>query len=111
MLVVEDEIMVAMYIEDLLVDLGFEVAGMATSLDQALRLAQESDFDFAVLDINLDGGLSFPVADVLRQRDIPFIFASGYGVAGVREDYRDAVRIQKPFRAQDLEQAIARATK
>lgn len=108
-LVVEDEIMVAMYIEDLLTDLGFEVVGMATSLDQALRLARQSDFDFAVLDVNLDGRLSFPIADVLRERSIPFLFASGYGATGVREDYRDAVCIQKPFLAQDLAQAITRA--
>ena len=58
-LVVEDEIMVAMYVEDLLTDLGYEVAGMATALDEALGLAREGEFDFAVLDINHAGQLSF----------------------------------------------------
>ena len=105
-LVVEDEIMVAMYVEDLLTELGYEVAGLATSLDQALPLARGGEFDFAVLDINLAGQTSFPVADALRERGIPFLFASGYSSRGVSEAYRDAVRIQKPFLSQDLEQAI-----
>jgi DNA-binding response OmpR family regulator len=105
-LVVEDEIMVAMYVEDLLTDLGFEVAGLATGLDQALPLAREGEFDFAVLDINLAGQVSFPIADVLRARGIPFLFASGYGSKGVTESYRDAIRIQKPFLSRDLAQAI-----
>ena len=107
-LVVEDEIMVAMYVEDLLTELGFEVAGIATGLDQALPLAREGSFDFAVLDINLAGQLSFPVADVLRARGIPFLFASGYGSKGLSEDYRSAIRIQKPFVSRDLAQAITK---
>ncbi len=106
-LVVEDEIMVAMYVEDLLTELGFEVAGLATGLDQALPLAREGTFDFAVLDINLAGQVSFPVADVLRERGIPFLFASGYSSKGLNEAYRDAVRIQKPFLSRDLAQAVA----
>jgi hypothetical protein len=64
--------------------------------------------DFAVLDINLAGRLSFPIADVLRDRGIPFLFASGYGSNGVSDDYRNAVRIQKPFASRDLAQAIAK---
>ena len=107
-LVVEDEIMVAMYVEDLLTELGFEVAGIATGLEQALPLAREGRFDFAVLDINLAGQLSFPVADVLRERGIPFLFASGYGSRGLSEEYRSAIRIQKPFLSRDLAQAIAK---
>ena len=107
-LVVEDEMMVAMYVEDLLTELGYEVAAMASGLDQALPLAREGSFDFAVLDINLNGRLSFPIADILRDRGIPFLFASGYGSKGLNDNYRNAVRIQKPFRSRDLAQAIAR---
>lgn len=109
-LVVEDEILVAMYVEDLLIDLGFEVVAVATELEQALPLARDTAFDLAVLDINLNGKLSFPVAEVLRQRRIPFLFASGYGSRGLIEGYADAVRIQKPFRSRDLALAIERAT-
>jgi DNA-binding response OmpR family regulator len=107
-LVVEDEVMVAMYVEDLLTELGFEVIGIATGLDQAIPLAREAEFDFAVLDINLAGEMSFPVADVLRERGIPFLFASGYGSKGLIDDYRTATRIQKPFRSSDLAKAIER---
>jgi CheY-like chemotaxis protein len=105
-LVVEDEILVAMYIEDLLADLGFEVVALATDLDQALPVAREGAFDVAVLDVNLNGRASFPVAE----RRIPFLFASGYGSRGLLERWRDAVRIQKPFRGEDLAAAIRRAT-
>ena len=108
--VVEDEIMVAMYVEDLLTDLGYEVAAIATGFDQALPLARDGFFDFAVLDINLAGRLSFPIADVLRERGIPFLFASGHGSKGVSEDYRNAVRLQKPFASRDLAQAISKLT-
>jgi CheY-like chemotaxis protein len=107
-LVVEDEVMVAMYVEELLGDLGYDTVVVATALDQALSLAREAAFDFAVLDINLNGRQSFPVADVLQARGIPFLFASGYGSKGVNDNYKDAVRIQKPFRSHDLARAIDR---
>src|SRR5215207_5695703 len=99
--------MVAMYVEHLLTDLGYEVAAIATGFDQALPLARDGSFDFAVLDINLAGRLSFPLADVLWERGIPFLFASGYGSKGVSDDYRNAVRLQKPFASRDLAQAIS----
>ncbi len=86
------------------------LAAGALTLEQALPLAREGAFDFAVLDINLAGQLSFPVADVLRERGIPFLFASGYGSKGLIEEFRNAVRIQKPFLGQDLAQAIAKIT-
>ncbi|HVB88767.1 MAG TPA: response regulator [Beijerinckiaceae bacterium] len=107
-LIVEDEIMVAMHIEDLLTELGCEVVLLATSLDQALFSASEAEIDFAVLDINLGGRASFPVAAVLRERGIPFLFASGYGSKGVEDGYKDEIRVQKPFRERDLAEAIAR---
>jgi CheY-like chemotaxis protein len=107
-LIVEDEVMVAMYVEELLTDLGYDTVAVATGLEQALSLARDGAFDFAVLDINLNGRLSFPVADVLSARGIPFLFASGYGCKGVNDNYKDAVRIQKPFRSRDLAQAIDR---
>jgi CheY-like chemotaxis protein len=107
-LVVEDEMMVAMYVEDLLTELGYEVVAVATGFEQAVPLAQEGEFDFAVLDINLNGRLSFPIADMLRARGIPFLFASGYGSKGLNDNHRDAVRIQKPFRTRELAQAISK---
>jgi CheY-like chemotaxis protein len=108
-LVVEDEMLVAMNIEDMLLALGHEVAGIAGRLVPALALATEGDFDLAMLDVNLAGETSFPVADVLRDRGIPFVFATGYGIDGIREDYRAAPVLQKPFRAGELAAALAAA--
>jgi CheY-like chemotaxis protein len=106
-LVVEDEVLVALYLEDLLVELGYEVVAVAHRFERGLSAAREGRFDFAVLDLNLDGKASFPIADVLKERGIPFLFATGYDSLG-NVDYRGAVRLQKPFRAHDLAQAIAR---
>ena len=105
-LIIEDEMLVAMNIEDMLLDLGHEVAGLAGRLDAALSLAREADFDLAMLDVNLAGETSFPVAAVLAERRIPFLFATGYGIKGIAEEYRDRPVLQKPFRAQDLDAAI-----
>jgi DNA-binding response OmpR family regulator len=107
-LLVEDEVMVAMYIEDILGDLGCQVVCAATNLDQALALARARVVDFAVLDINLGGNMSFPVADVLRERKIPFLFVSGYSSAGLLDGYRNEVRLRKPFRVHELANAIER---
>jgi CheY-like chemotaxis protein len=101
-LIIEDEMLVAMNIEDMLLDLGHEVAGLAGRLDAALSLAREAEFDLAMLDVNLAGETSFPVAAVLAERSIPFLFATGYGAKGIAEEYRDRPVLQKPFRAQDL---------
>ena len=109
-LIVEDEMLVAMNIEDMLLDLGHEVAGLASRLEPALSLAQEAEFDLAMLDVNLAGQSSFPVAKILAGRGIPFLFATGYGAKGIAEPYRAYPVLQKPFRAQDLERALGRAT-
>ena len=106
-LIVEDEMLVAMNIEDMLLDLGHEIAGMAARLDAALILAGEADIDVALLDVNLAGEQSFPVADLLASRGVPFLFATGYGIHGIDERHRGRPVLQKPFRASDLADAIA----
>jgi CheY-like chemotaxis protein len=105
-LVVEDEMLVAMLIEDMLIDLGYEVIGPAARLAEGLKLANGEQVDAAVLDINLAGELSFPIADVLEARGIPFIFASGYGARGLNEVHRNRTALSKPFQVQDLAQAL-----
>ena len=108
-LVVEDEMLVAMNIEDMLLAMGHDIAGIASRLGPALQLAREGAFDVAMLDVNLAGEASFPVADVLRERGIPYLFATGYGVEGIEEGHRGAPVIQKPFRASDLSGALDQA--
>ena len=105
-LVVEDEALVAMLIEDMIHDSGDEMVGSACRLSDALALAQETQADVALLDINLGGVLAYPVADVLRQRGVPIVFTTGYGSAGLSERFQDCPILDKPFDQHSLEKAI-----
>jgi CheY-like chemotaxis protein len=109
-LVVEDELMIRMLLEGMLTDLGHSVAAEAGNIDEAMRLAKETEFDVAVLDVNLNGQPITPVVEILIGRGLPFVFASGYGQRGVPEPYRASPTLQKPFQAEALDQAIAAAT-
>ena len=108
-LIVEDEMLVAMNIEDMLLALGHEVAGIASRLAPALALAAECEIDVAMLDVNLAGEPSFAVADILDRRGIPYLFATGYGRDGIAPAYRAAPVLQKPFRSGELRDAIGQA--
>lgn len=110
-LIVEDEMLVAMLIEDLLLELGHQPVGPAMRLEPALEQAATADIDMAILDINLAGKRSFPVADCLTARGIPFIFASGYGTAGLEPPYLSALVLQKPFDHNQLRAALKAAAK
>ncbi|MDB6454340.1 response regulator [Falsirhodobacter sp. 20TX0035] len=108
-LVVEDEPLMAMTVGDYLRDLGYDVVGPATRLETALDLARSEAIDFALLDINLRDRLSFPVADALADRGIPFIFATGNGRDVVTERHVRAVMLRKPYDLSDLERALGAA--
>src|SRR5438105_2836754 len=97
-----------MLIEDIVNELGHEVAGLASGLKEALDLARTAAIDAAILDVNLAGERSFPVADVLKARGIPFIFATGYGIDGLSEGYREFITLKKPFQAHDVAEAFAK---
>lgn len=102
-LVVEDEGSVALLIEDMLEELGCEVAASVATLAKAMDAARAQTFDFAVLDINLDGALVFPVAQILMDRGVPFVFSTGYGRIGVPETFKDREVLNKPFELEELE--------
>ncbi len=108
-LVVEDEAMINMLLEDMVMDCGGEIVGPAAKFDDALELAHKAEFGVAVLDLNLNGTLSYPIAEVIRERGIPVIFATGYGVNGLLDRFRDCPTLQKPFSQQDFAQAVAAA--
>lgn len=106
-LIVEDEMMVALDLEDMIAEFGHEVAATAMRIDAALDHARETPIDFAILDVNVAGKMSFPVAEALIARGVPFIFATGYGVSVLPERLKNQKTLQKPFRRGDLESAIA----
>jgi CheY-like chemotaxis protein len=108
-LVVEDELMIRMLLQDMLDDLGHTLAGEAGQIDEALALAEQADFDIAILDVNLGGQPISPVVEVLIARGLPFVFATGYGQRGVPEPYRMIPTLQKPFQADALALALEAA--
>ena len=105
-LVVEDDVMISMLIEDMLTDLGCRIVGPAARSQEALALLRDIEIDCAILDINLGGDPVNPVADLLRERGVPFAFATGYGEGGLRDIDRDVSILQKPFGQAQLVQTL-----
>jgi CheY-like chemotaxis protein len=101
--------MVQLSIVDMLESLGHTVVANASRLPEAMRLARKGDFDFAVLDLDLMGESSVPVADALRGRDIPFIFATAFAYGLHLGNHFGAPVIDKPFHRDRLEAAMERA--
>jgi CheY-like chemotaxis protein len=108
-LVVEDEMLIAMLIEDMLDEFGCKLVGPATSVPRALDLISKEQVEVAVLDLNLDGQDTYAIADALQRKKVPFIFATGYGSTGLRKEYGNLPVLQKPFQTKDLETALAQA--
>jgi CheY-like chemotaxis protein len=101
-LVVEDEAMVAMLLEDMVLDFGSEVVGPIAKVHEAINLAQSAELDAAILDVNVDGSVIFPVADILSDRGIPLIFATGYGPKVLPARFCNCPTLSKPFSYQSL---------
>ncbi len=108
-LVVEDETIVAMLLEQMLEELSCELAGVAGQVAAATELARSTDADVAILDMNLAGQKVDPVAEVLAARNVPFVFASGYGEDGLTSQWRDRPVLPKPFRLDQLREALLKA--
>ncbi len=106
-LIVEDEFLIRMLLEDMLVDLGYELVGVAGRVDEAAELAKTKDFDLAILDVNLDGHDVYPVAEIIGKRGLPFMFVTGYGGRGLPDNYRDRPTLQKPFQLEELKRMLA----
>jgi len=105
-LVVEDEYLIRMLVEDMLADLGYAVAAAVGTIAAASEFAATGDFSAAVLDVNLNGKEIYPVADILEQRGLPFVFVTGYGERTLSERYRNRPALQKPFQADQLGAAL-----
>jgi CheY-like chemotaxis protein len=105
-LVVEDESLVAMMIEDMLTDLGHEVVATSGRMPDASKLVSNASADLVILDVNLNGEETYPLANSLAARDIPFIFATGYGSSGIKAEWSGVPVLQKPFQSRELAEAI-----
>lgn len=107
-LIVEDEMIVAMELSDVVERLGctFTVAGR---VGRAVELATTQHFDVAILDLNLAGEPVYPVADELRRHKTPFVIASGYSADGIEAAYRDGPLLGKPYAEHEIEAALLRA--
>ena len=103
---VEDEPLIALDVEQIIVDAGLEVAGIASTLESALELAASADFDVAILDANLGGKSAGPVADVLRKRGIPFVAISGYSIDKRPAPFEGSPFLSKPFKPAALIAAV-----
>jgi CheY-like chemotaxis protein len=103
-LIVEDEVVVALFMEDILTEFGYEVAGVVGRLDEAMT--RGTDYEMAVLDVHLNGHSVFDFADRLAAGGVPFAFATGYGERGIPERHRGRPVLQKPFQPQDLKRVL-----
>lgn len=96
-LIAEDEFLVALSLEEDLRGHGCEIIGPFSRLSDARKAAEEQGIDVALLDVNMNGEMAYPVADALSARSIPFIFLSGYGATTFPEQYRNSPRVPKPY--------------
>ena len=106
-LLVEDELLISCLLEDMLEDLGCTLVGSASRVDQALRLVAGEAIDAVILDVSLDQQLSYPVADALVARSIPFLFSTGYDRDRLRDGYRAFAMLQKPFHPSELAKVLS----
>jgi CheY-like chemotaxis protein len=106
--VVEDEMIVAWLLEDMLAALGCAIVGPAVSVSQALAMLDDAAvLDAAVLDVTLNGQKSYPIADALVARDVPFAFSNGYHKDSLPNGYQRFPVLQKPFGRRDLNETLA----
>lgn len=106
-LVVEDEYLIAEDIRAELERAGATVVGPAPSVRKALRLIESEPVDAAVLDVNLGREMSFPIAEALKARAVPFLFSTGYNSTDVPDEWRGAMIVMKPLRIASVEQLLA----
>lgn len=106
-MLVEDESLVLMLLEDMLKDMGHSVACTASELDEALELARDAPYNLAIIDINLKGQRTFPVAEIVKDRKLPLIFSTGYGANGIDPKFADIPVLCKPFDDKSLAGALA----
>jgi len=109
LLLVEDEALTGMMMSDMLTELGFDVIGPFGRLADAMAAVGREDFQAAVLDVNLDGEMVYPVADAVLARGVPFVFVTGYGAEGIDRRFAQVPVLQKPIERQMLKRVFVDA--
>lgn len=105
-LLIEDEAVIALTAEDMIEEIGHQVVAQVASVNDALARVGDDGYDLALLDINLNGVMSTPVAEALLAAGKPFIFTTGYGSAGSKGEFSDVVVVAKPYTMSTLSEAI-----
>ena len=105
-LLVEDEYLIAIEAEQMLEDMGIKAIEIASTWNAAAERAEEGGFDVAILDVNLNGQLSFPIAGKLSERGVPVIFASGYDLRGQGQAGLEGVFVTKPYTSERVKEAL-----
>lgn len=104
-LILEDEVIVAFALEDMLLDLGASVL-LASTIEQGFACAEDEEIALAVLDVNVNGVKSYAFAEHMRQRGVPIIFATGYGEAEHPPRFTGAPTLTKPYTRLQLDHAV-----
>ncbi len=109
--VVEDEFAVLLMLEDMLAELGCELAGTASRMAEAHKLVGESKTSpsVALLDVNVAGEPVYPLAEIFASKQVPIVFSTGYGGSGMDPQWRGRPILQKPYRIEDLQKALLAA--
>ena len=108
-LIVEDNFVMALDLSLMVEDLGGAVVGPVGRLDEGMSLARSNELDGAILDVNLDGSNTFPLADGLLAANVPVIFATGYDMKMLPDRFAQTPKLGKPFNARSVEKAIREA--
>ena len=106
-IIIEDEPLIAENLRADLVDAGFEIVGVASRIDEAMQLIEETECDATILDANLAGTSSAPVAAALTERKIPCVVLSGYARDQLAPEFSKAFYVQKPYRVHQLTADLA----
>ena len=109
LLVIEDESLLAMMLEAFVAEFGCEIAAIASTFEDAMEKARSLTFDAAILDVNLGGRQSFPIAEALRERGAPFVLTTGYPASSLPASLRTSPVLQKPFQQHQLRRALRAA--
>lgn len=107
-LIAEDEFLVSVLLEQDMTEAGYRVIGPYTRFSEAMNGVRQGGFELALLDINMNGHMAYPLADALLAQGVPFIFLSGYGAQDMPERFRACPRISKPYNLSVLLREIAR---